>query len=83
MLKKSPYEIIKKLDKLHRITLPKSFCEALGAKSGTSLLLELKEDTITIRKAYLGCVFCGKEEDLSEFGGKVICADCREKLHTR
>ena len=44
------------------------------------LVHELFPDAIVIKKYAMSCTFCGNSEDLTDFRGKPVCADCLSKI---
>ena len=52
--------IVRKLDALHRVILPKSLRDTLDIPAHTSVEVFIEEDCIVLRKYSPGCVFCGQ-----------------------
>ena len=67
-----PAGFLCKIDKLGRIVIPKPLRAKYDLHTDDSIELFTEPDAISI--------FCGNSDDLSEFEGKPICADCLEKL---
>ncbi len=74
------YTNFREIDKLGRIVISKDIRNHLDIKPGDVLHIEASDDSITIKKAEAGCVFCGAKENLTEFQGKHICGQCLDKL---
>lgn len=72
--------IIRKMDELGRIVLPMELRKKLGINRQDPIEIYVDGDSIILRKAGNTCVFCGGEENLSEYLGKSICEDCRKKI---
>lgn len=72
--------IIRKLDELGRIVVPKEMRKKLDINVGTSLEIHLEGDAIVIKKDQASCVFCHSTEEISEFKGKKICALCLDEI---
>lgn len=70
----------KEIDKAGRIVLSKDIRSHLNIKPGDMLQINADDHCITIKKAEAKCVFCNATEQLTEFEGKHICADCLNKL---
>lgn len=71
--------IVRRLDDLGRITLPKELRRTFKIKEGDPLEIFTDNDTIclkTVPKAV--CVICGSTEDLVEKDGKHLCRWCLE-----
>ena len=72
--------IIRRLDELGRIVIPKEMRDKLDITVGTPLEIHIEGDDIVIRKDVETCIFCGSIEDITEFKGKQVCAVCRGEL---
>ena len=69
-------KIIKSIDELGRLGIPKHVRRALGVQTGEQVELILDNDTLIIKKSNEGCHFCDGNERLTYFRGTCICADC-------
>jgi transcriptional pleiotropic regulator of transition state genes len=74
--------IIRKVDDLGRIVLPVELRRSLGIEERDPLEIFVEEDQIILRKSSVVCVFCGTEDNVSDFKGKGICDSCRASLHS-
>ncbi len=74
--------IIRHIDHLGRIVIPKEMCRTLHIESGDSLEISLEGKKITVAKHETGCVFCDSTDALTPFGGKLVCAKCREAMRS-
>lgn len=72
--------IIRKIDELGRTCLPKEMRKALEMEERQRLEIELKNETIIIRKHEDKCTFCGSTNDITNFKDKRICKKCLEEL---
>ena len=72
--------ILKSIDELGRLGIPKHMRQALGVNDGEAVELTLEGDTLIIRKSSEDCLFCGGKTGLITFNGKQICAGCISKL---
>lgn len=73
--------IIRKIDQLGRVVLPKELRKTLSIEKGDSLAIYVSDDDEIILKKYLsGCVLCGNIEHLQQRKGKCICQDCIDNL---
>lgn len=75
--------IIRNVDPLGRLVLPKDLRNQFGITPQTPLEILTEGDCITLRKYRpVGCCdFCGEvAEDAVEFRGKHICGACRRAL---
>lgn len=75
--------IIRSIDTLGRIVLPKELRSAYGITPETPLEILTDGDTILLRKykADGACAFCGEvSAENVRFHGKAICPACRQAL---
>ena len=70
------YTNFREIDKLGRIVISKDIRNHLDINRAMFCTFEASDDSITIKKAEAGCVFCGAKENLTEFQGKHICRQC-------
>ena len=68
----------KKVDRLGRIVLPKSYREKLNLNSGDRVKLELNENCIKISKLINECALCGHIVDNDS--GIKLCQSCILKV---
>ncbi|MCI6731747.1 MAG: AbrB/MazE/SpoVT family DNA-binding domain-containing protein [Lachnospiraceae bacterium] len=64
--------IVRELDRLGRITLPKEFRRSLQLKEKDKLMIFAEEDRIILTRYCEGDIFTGEQEDLIEFEGKFV-----------
>ena len=72
--------IIRRVDELGRIVVPKEMRTSLGIDVGTPLEIHIEGDTIVMKKEHAVCIFCGSEAAECDFRGKRVCADCLNEL---
>ena len=72
--------IVRSIDELGRLVIPKELRKSLGMYAGTSVEILALDGKIVIQKFCTGCNLCGGSEDLKEFHGNSICAVCRKEL---
>jgi transcriptional pleiotropic regulator of transition state genes len=68
--------ITRKIDELGRIVLPIELRRSLEIGEKDPLEIYVEDDKIILRKYKSACVFCGNEDNIIEYKGKNICADC-------
>ncbi|MCR8978724.1 AbrB/MazE/SpoVT family DNA-binding domain-containing protein [Brevibacillus laterosporus] len=69
--------IVRKIDELGRIVIPKELRKTQGLTYGTPMELFVDEDQIILRKYEPGCVLCGSVQNLKTHkSGKKICKKC-------
>lgn len=72
--------IVRKLDPLGRIVIPKEIRKVLGINNGDSLEIVQVNSEVVVRRYIKGCIFCGSDKDGVEFKGNVVCEECRGAL---
>lgn len=69
--------IVRKIDKLGRIVLPKELRDLFGIEENkTTMAIFINGEEIILRKYEPGCVFCRSTRDLVIFKDKIICKHC-------
>lgn len=72
--------IVRKVDQLGRMVIPKELRKTMDVESGTPLEVYINDDEIILKKYNPGCIFCGETMDVEEFKGKNICRSCLEEM---
>lgn len=72
--------IVRKMDGLGRVVIPKETRKLLSIKEGDSLEIFQDEKDIILKRYSPGCIFCGNMDLLREFKEIDICEECREEL---
>lgn len=72
--------MIKKIDNLGRVVVPKGFRQMLGIRAGDPLDVEVDAGVITISPHQEGCIFCGEADVALTFMKKRICPDCLSRI---
>ena len=72
--------IIRKLDELGRVVIPKEIRNKLNIEEKDSIEIYLDGESIVLKKYESGCIFCGNTKDLVLYDGKLICKKCLNKL---
>lgn len=67
--------IIRRVDDLGRIVLPKELRQTMGIRTGDPMEIYTAADNIILCKYAPGCVFCGNT-DAKEVRGVRICERC-------
>lgn len=68
--------IVRKVDELGRVVIPKETRKLLFIKEGDSLEIFQDEKDIILKRYSPGCTFCGNMDLLTKFKGIDICGDC-------
>ena len=72
--------IMRELDQLGRVVIPKELRTTFGIKEGDPIEVLLNGSDIVLRKVENGCAFCSSDSDLVAFEGKSVCRECLKKL---
>lgn len=72
--------VVRKIDELGRIVLPKELRKSFGIDVGDPLEIFTEEDRIILKQYQPSCIFCNDADDNLLFAGKRVCRNCLEKL---
>lgn len=72
--------IVRNLDPLGRIVIPKEIRKVLGINEGDALEITKVDNEVVIRKYSKGCIFCGSKKGISKFRKILVCEECRKSL---
>ena len=72
--------IVREVDKLGRIVIPKELRRTLNMESGDPVEIFVDNDSIVLRSYRPMCIFCGSEEMVGEYKDKPVCARCINEL---
>ncbi len=73
--------IIRGVDKMGRVVIPKELRNNLGVKnSEDSFEIFAEDDKIILKKYQPTCIFCDNLADGIEYEGKCVCENCIDKL---
>lgn len=72
--------IIRRLDDLGRIVIPKEIRHRLGVTEGDPMEILVNGNQLILEKYEPGCTFCGGHDGISTFKGKEICEVCRQEV---
>ena len=72
--------IVRKIDELGRVVLPKEIRDVLDIKEKDAIEIFTDNDKIILQKYHPACIFCGDADDVVFFASKRICKACVAKL---
>ena len=76
--------IVRKVDELGRIVLPKELRMTLNINEKDPLEIFVDEDgRIVLKKYEPACIFCNNMDDVTTFKGHTICRECMKKMVAR
>ena len=72
--------IVRKVDELGRIVLPIELRRTYDLAVKDAIEIYTEDDKIILKKFQRSCIFCGNTENLVDYKGKSICADCAAEI---
>lgn len=72
--------IVRKVDELGRIVIPKEIREQFDIQEKDSLEIFVEGNSIIFQKYERSCIYCCSTKKLSTFKGKLICHKCMEGI---
>lgn len=73
--------IVRQFDELGRVVIPKGIRTRFDLKAGDAVEIYVDDDgSIMMKKYEPACMFCNSADDVIEFGGKLICKECINKI---
>lgn len=72
--------IVRKVDELGRIVLPKELRMTLNIKEKDPLEIFVDNSAIILKKYEPACIFCNNAEDVIVYNGHNICKNCLKEL---
>jgi transcriptional pleiotropic regulator of transition state genes len=73
--------IVRKVDQLGRVVIPKELRKILNIEEGTPLEIFVNEDEIILRKYAPGCNCCDETENLTTVYGISLCIKCLREFN--
>ena len=75
--------IVRKVDELGRIVLPKELRMTLNINEKDALEIFVDNSMIILKKYEPACMFCGSMDNITNFKGHNVCESCARKLMGR
>lgn len=75
--------MVRNLDVLGRIVLPKELRGTLDIGEKDSLEIFVDGESIVLKKYQRSCIFCGESKDVEGFKGKNICPACLKEFSNK
>ena len=75
--------IVRNIDELGRVVVPKEIRKKLGIASTDPVEIYVEGDKIILTKYLPVCHFCGSYDGLTDLKGKNICSSCINELKER
>lgn len=75
--------IVRNLDNLGRVVIPKEMRKLLVINVGDPVEIIKDKNTVVLKKYGNKCVFCDGEKEIVEFQENCVCEECISKLMKR
>lgn len=75
--------IVKKVDELGRIVIPKELRRTMDIEEKDALEVYTEGENIVLKKYQPACIFCGEAHNVTNYKGKNICKACLNELKGR
>lgn len=75
-----PIGVVRKVDQLGRVVLPKKLRKAMSIKTEDPIEIFVDGNSIVLKKYVPLCVFCADSRGISFFKGKSICRNCMKNI---
>jgi len=75
-----PAGVVRKVDQLGRIVLPKSLRKRYKMNEGDPVEILVTGDNILLERFRAKCFFCGAMSDMIEYREKHVCIDCLREI---
>lgn len=75
--------IVRNLDNLGRVVIPKEMRKLLSIEVGDPVEIIKDKNTVVLKKYGNRCVFCDGDEGLVEFQENYVCEKCLSKLKNK
>lgn len=72
--------IVRKVDDLGRIVLPKELRDYYGIDVKDPLEIYVEDGSIILSKYEPACIFCGEKRNVVMYKNKTVCESCRQKI---
>ncbi|MBN2853372.1 MAG: AbrB/MazE/SpoVT family DNA-binding domain-containing protein [Clostridia bacterium] len=72
--------VIRRLDPLGRIVLPKKYRKALDIDIKDDIEIVVQGTNIYVSKHDPGCIFCGDSNGITLFKDKPVCPECYKDI---
>lgn len=72
--------IVRRIDDLGRVVIPKELRRTMGIKEGDPLEIFVNGDQVVLKKYNPGCTLCSSLEGIEYLSGKPICRTCVTRI---
>lgn len=75
------YGIVRKIDCLGRISLPKEVRYSKSIKKNAPIEIFVDNDKIILKKYIPSCIFCNETNNIITYKEKVVCSNCLHEIN--
>jgi transcriptional pleiotropic regulator of transition state genes len=75
-----PVGVVRKVDQLGRIVLPKSLRKRYQMNEGDPVEILVQGDHIILERYKPKCIFCSNQNDVIEYDSRYICRNCLNEM---
>ena len=75
-----PLGIVRKVDILGRVVIPKELRDTLDIAEKDPIEIFVEDEKIILRKYNPTCVFCGSTNNVVIYKEKLVCEDCAKAI---
>lgn len=72
--------IVRNLDNLGRVVIPKEMRKLLAINVGDPVEIIKDKNTVVLKKYGNRCVFCDGEDGIVDFEGSCVCIKCIDRI---
>lgn len=73
--------IVRNVDNLDRVVIPKELCRTLGIGPKTALEIFVdNEGSIILKKYEPACTFCGEASNTVTYRERIVCKNCLKEM---
>jgi len=72
--------IVRAIDNLGRIVIPKELRLTLGLVAGESVEIFTEDDKVIFKKYCPSCIFCSEASDIVSYKSNNLCRKCYNKM---
>jgi len=76
-----PAGVVRKVDQLGRIVLPKSLRKRYLMNEGDPVEIFVQGDHIILERYHPKCVFCSSMKEIAEFKERFVCGECMSEMN--
>lgn len=73
--------IVRRVDGLDRIVIPKEICKILGIEPKNTLEIFVDDTKLILGKYEPACIFCREAENVITYKKKLVCEACIRKMY--